>query len=122
MPLFEQDFIMREVEIIARFLAKGLFGKDIDLEEAEAYLDTISDDYLPYSLRKLLGEGSINEAENLLFEKIEEEPRMEYLSAAYEFYKTLGQMDPRYLRERNFSEEEVTEGLAEIKRIYKIPQ
>ena len=35
MPLFEQDFIMREVEIIARFLAKGLFGKDIDLEEAE---------------------------------------------------------------------------------------
>lgn len=120
MAIFEQDFIMREVEIIARFLAKGLFGKDLDNEEAEEYINTLSEEYLPYSLRELLDDGKINEAENLLFEKIEEEPRMEYLSAAVEFYKTLGQMDPRYLRQCGFSEEEVADGLSEIKRIYKI--
>ena len=51
---------------------------------------------------------------------MEEEPKMEYLSAAFEFYRTLAELDPVYLKQCGFSEEEIAEGLQDVKRIYGI--
>lgn len=120
MPMFQQDFILREIELIARFYSRVLFGREIEKEQQEVQLDVLSENYLPYRLHKLIDEGKINEAENELFERIEEHPRMEYLSAAFEFYRHLSELDPVYLKQCDFSEEEILEGLAEIKRIYHI--
>lgn len=118
--MFQQDFIMREVELISRFLAKTLLGKDMDQEDEAVSFEYLSENYLPYRLRKLVGEGKINEAENELFELIESEPKMEYLSAAFEFYRTLSELDPLFLKQSDFSEDEILEGLSDIKRIYGI--
>lgn len=118
--MFQQDFIMREVELISRFLAKTLLGKDMDQEDEAVSFEYLSENYLLYRLRKLVGEGKINEAENELFELIESEPKMEYLSAAFEFYRTLSELDPLFLKQSDFSEDEILEGLSDIKRIYGI--
>ena len=118
--MFQQDFIMREVELISRFLARALLGKDLDKETDVVSFEYLSENYLPYRLRKLIDEGKINEAENELFERIEDSPKTEYLAAAFEFYRILSELDPRYLKQCGFSEEEVLQGLRDIKRIYKI--
>ena len=120
--MFQQDFIMREVELISRFLAKTLLGKDLEQEDEEVPFEYLSENYLPYRLRKLVGEGKINEVENELFELIESEPKVEYLAAAFEFYRTLSELDPRYLKQCGFSEDEILEGLSDIKRIYGIKE
>lgn len=120
--MFQQDFIMREIELISRFLARTLIGKDIEQETEVYQLDFLSENYLAYRLRKLVDEGNINEAENELFEAVGGEPKPEYLSAAFEFYRILSGLDPVYLKQCNFSEEEILEGLQEIKRIYNIPE
>ena len=120
--MFQQDFIMREVELISRFLAKTLLGKDIEQEDEAVPFEYLSENYLPYRLRKLVDERKINEAENELFEAIEEEPKTEYLAAGFEFYRNLSELDPRYLKECGFTEEEVLEGLRDLKRIYHIAE
>lgn len=118
--MFQQDFIMREVELISRFLAKTLLGRDLEQQEETVEFECLSENYFAYRLRRLVGEGKINQAENELFEAMEEEPKMEYLSAAFEFYRTLAELDPVYLKQCGFSEEEIAEGLQDVKRIYGI--
>lgn len=120
--MFQQDFIMREVELISRFLAKVLLGKDLEREDQAESFEFLSEGYFFYRLRKLADEGRINEAENELFEAVEEEAKMEYLTAAFEFYRYLSRMNPVFLRQNGFSEEEILEGLRDIKRIYQIPE
>ncbi len=120
--MFQQDYIMREVELISRFLAKALFGRETEREDEPAFSEYLSENYLPYRLRKLVDEGRINEAENKLFEAVEEEPKTEYLAAAFEFYRLLSEFTPENLERCGFSEEEVLEGLRDIKRIYGIPE
>lgn len=122
MPAFQQDFIMREIELVGRFYSRVLFGRETEQEQQEVRLDVLSENYLPYRLHRLVDEGDINEAENELFEAIEEHPRKEYLSAAFEFYRHLSELDPVYLKQCGFSEEEILEGLAEVKRIYRITE
>lgn len=120
--MFQQDFIMREIELIGRFYIKILFGKDTMEPPEEVRLDKISENYLFYQLRKLVEEGKINEAENLLFDEIKEEPKQDYLLAACEFYRMLSETDEMYLKRHAFSREEIMEGLSEVKQIYGIPE
>ncbi|MBP3415059.1 MAG: hypothetical protein J6L81_07685 [Clostridia bacterium] len=113
--MFQTDYIMRQIETFVRVLAKVLLGKDQDdiysfISVDETGADT---DPLQIQLEKLISLGNINEAEDLLFEKLEEGD-MKTVETALRFYKTLNDMSDEQLEECNFSREEITEGIKEI--------
>ncbi len=73
--------------------------------------------YLGYTLDTMVAEGKINEAEDLLFENIKAHPRAEYLKLALDFYARLAEMDEAELKRYDFSLQEVSDGLSEVKAI-----
>lgn len=121
--MYETDYIMRQIELLSRGLAKVLFQKD--LETTEEIVDEqggfSESGMLLHMVKKLLLEKQINEAENLLFETIEEDPQEDYLKTALYFYDRLQEMSDQELEEADFSREEIAEGLREIQRLYELP-
>lgn len=120
--MFENDYIMKQIELSAKFLAKLVFGKESPeyrLQYEETSNETPSD-LLHLTLRRMIENGQINEAENLLYEQIEQEQTADNLEVAIDFYDSLTQLDEKTLDECDFSRIEILEGLENIKRIYGI--
>lgn len=120
--MFENDYILKQIEMSTKFLAKLIFGKESP--EYKLQYDEIANakpiDLLCLTLRRMIDEGEINEAENLLYENIEREARAEYLEIAIDFYDRLSKLSADRLDECNFSRAEIFEGLENVKRIYGI--
>ena len=67
---FQQDWIMRQIEMIIQFLARLLYGSDsVAYEE---YLDEehITSDALFRAVNERLQQGRISDAEDLLFDQM----------------------------------------------------
>lgn len=120
--MFENDYILKQIEMSTKFLAKLIFGKESP--EYKLQYDEIANekpiDLLCLTLRRMIDEGEINEAENLLYENIEREPRAEYLEIAIDFYDRLSKLSADRLDECDFSRAEIFEGLENVKKIYGI--
>ena len=118
-----QDFLMRQIEIIARALAKLIFNKDtpeyIILNE-NGFSET---DLLLKELTELINTGRINDAENLLFEYMQEEAEKEpesskFLEIAIDFYSRLNNFSDKFLEKCGFERSEIDAGLREAAEIY----
>lgn len=120
--MFENDYILKQIEMSTKFLAKLIFGKESP--EYKLQYDEIENaqpiDLLCLTLRRMIDEGEINEAENLLYENIEHEARAEYLEIAIDFYDRLSKLSADRLDECDFSRAEIFEGLENVKKIYGI--
>lgn len=120
--MFQNDYLMRQIEMMVQFIASTILKKD------KIIYDVIPDDYgnisydgeLYLNLMSKLKLGKINEAENMLFNAVENNPSNALLETALGFYKTLGEMPDEFLEENNFSKDEVRQGLADIMKIYHI--
>ena len=112
------DYIMRQIEDMVRFLATTLFQKEpagpLIFNE---YGEFSSEQFLLYQLEKLVLQKQINQAENLLFQQLEETPTKEYFAVALQFYQLLQQMTDSALEECNFSRQEIMEGLRDIEKL-----
>lgn len=122
--LYNNDYILRMIEDMGRFL-KNIVHESQG-EEEYPVLDEEGNfsqsDFLGYRLNKLLAEKKINEAENLLFETIEQDPRQAYLQVALNFYEDLNALTEEELEACDFSREEIGDGLRSLCRWYPIPQ
>ncbi len=121
--MFQNDYLMRQIEMMVQFIARTILKKD------SAVFKILPDDYenitsengeLYLNLMEKLNKGKINEAENMIFEAINENPNNSLLEIALDFYSQLAQMPEEYLEENNFSRDEVRQGLEDIMRIYNI--
>ena len=128
MPI-HQDFLMRQIEIMARMLAKLIFDKDTaeyiilheeGFSEAELVLK---------ELVRMISDRKINEAENLLFEYIRAETAMNeanpdmpeeriYLEIAIDFYSRVNKLSDKILEVCGFGRDEIEDGVKEIASIY----
>ena len=70
MSEFEQDYIMRQIKNLAGALAKLLFHKQSPTYTVTSEEHRTDADKLYLELGNLLDEGRVNEAENLLFERM----------------------------------------------------
>lgn len=117
--MFDDDYILRQINMLSRFLGKVFFDKDLEfvslLDEEDG---NVGDDLFAYRLRKLLSEKKINEGENLLFETIEENPSEQNLKTALAFYEDLKKMSDKELEACDFSHQEILEGLRELQKFY----
>jgi len=121
--MIKEDYLMRQIEIIARTLAKLLFDKDSADYEIKDYSVLTDTDKFHSRLCQLINDRNLNEAENLLFEKIEDELEenpdgREYLQIAIDFYARLNSLSSRILDDCGFEREEIDEGIREVAELY----
>lgn len=108
--------------MLCDFIAKLVFSKDtveyvVTVDENGRYTDS---GMLYLNLKQMLKDGRINEAENMLFNRIDFDLDVEYLEIALDFYSELGNMSDGFLEQNDFSREEALEGLNEVKKRYGI--
>lgn len=118
--MYNNDYIMRMIEDMSAFLANVIFHKDAASIEIFDEQGNISESNLLHvQLLAMIGEGRLNEAENLLFEKIEVHPNPAYLQVALDFYTSLDNLTDETLNNAGFPRAEIVEGLGDIKKIYE---
>ena len=123
--MIKNDWLSKQIEMMSQALAVILFGKDaaynfaVEEDEAQGGLEMDDDVLLSFMLRRLMDEGKINEAENLLFESIEGSASEGKLQIALAFYGQLDKMSDSFLSEHSFSREEILDGLSSVKEIYE---
>ena len=117
--MYHQDWVMRQIQILAQAIAKLVFNKDVISYEINDESNKTVTDELYLRLRALLDENKINEAETLLFDKMDS-GNIDYLALAIDFYQKLNNLSDDELKERDFSREEIENGLNEVKNLFGI--
>ncbi|MCB6202458.1 DUF6483 family protein [Extibacter muris] len=115
---FEQDYIMRLVKDLVRFLMQLLTGKpqfryEADIEQPSA----CGDDYT--RIIAMADAGRINEAENLLYENLDRDNE-DYLLMGLSFYSHVNDFDDDFLRESDYSRDEIRDGIESFIKEYGI--
>lgn len=117
---YHQDWMMRQIEILCTTLGYILFGKNPNTVQMEQLPQAQPDTNLLYlQLRTLAEKAQICEAENLLYEAMED-PDQSVLEAALAFYEDLNRLTDDQLRQANFSRDEILSGLQEVCTVFHI--
>ena len=122
--MFRNDYILRQIEDMARFLSRLIMGRSAQLyslaEKAGVPEDIgASTDLLRYRLAMLVNEGGINEAEELLFDELQSGGTL-FLELALSFYYTLALMSDEELERSGFEREEIAQGLSDVARLFGV--
>ena len=115
--VYEQDYILRQIEILMQGIRRVFFGKREKGAAAFAVSGALPG--APWYTRVLerLEAGDINGAENLLFALMDPaEPQG--LLAALDFYNRLRRIPEERLLESGFSLAEVEQGLLDAAALY----
>lgn len=118
--MLKVGFIEQQIQIVADSLGKTLFGSERLVHEmTDPYRNEAANE-LHRRLENLLADGKINEAENLLFEAVQNDEHVDhdYLRVALDFYLKLDSFSDRDLTVYHFSRGEVMDGWAEITKFF----
>lgn len=109
----EKDYIMQMIKEMVRVLFSLMFGKkyvSVELEKENKY--EVSGKNLKDFL-DMIDSGKINEAENILLDSIDYTDRNEVMAAAL-FYQYLSEKDREFLKNNNYTKEEVMSGFKQL--------
>lgn len=109
----EKDDIMRMIKEMVRVLFSLMFGEkyvSVELEKENKY--EVSGKNLKDFL-DMIDSGEINEAENILLDSIDYTDRNEVMAAAL-FYQYLSEKDREFLKNNNYTKEEVMSGFKQL--------
>lgn len=118
--MFQEDWVMRQIESIVNFLTVAVLNKKSPEFEISETQKKDSAEKLHQTLLKLIRENQINGAENLLFERMDSHDRR-YLELAVDFYSRVNALDDDTLERCDFSREEINDGLRETAGRFGIP-
>ena len=107
--MFEQDYIMRLIKEMIRAILKLLFNIDTETPTAEL-LENDEEKTTLESLLNMVDDGSINEAENKIFEIAAAGDKVN-LEMILLFYSYLNDKSDDFLMENNFSRKELQDDL-----------
>jgi len=117
--MFQQDWIKRQIKILADAIAMIIFRKAEISYEIQDEANHSETDKLFIRLNKMLDDGNFNEAEDLLFEAINPNDT-DYLLLAVDFYQRLNDKSDDELELCGFSRSEIEDGLNEITSTFGI--
>lgn len=116
--MFEQDYIMRQLNEMIRAIFKMLFGIDTKSPTVEL-LESREDVELLESLFELIDDGIIRDAESLLlYGSID--GSMDSLKTALLFYSYLNDKTDEFLEENGFSREDIKSGINKLMDRYNL--
>ena len=107
----EKDYIMRMIKEMVRVLFSLIFGKkyvSVELENKYEVSGKNLKDFLD-----MIDSGEINEAENILLDSIDYTDRNEVMAVAF-FYQYLSEKDSEFLKNNNYTKEEVMSGFKQL--------
>ena len=114
--MFQNDYVMRQIENMVRFVAMLMFGRAAPQYVMQDEQRPTEGDLLHKALIDLLGQGNINGAEDLLFEHLER--GMDgTLQIVLDFYDRLNHLSDEQLVSAGFSRDEVDVGFQDALRI-----
>lgn len=113
----QQDWLMRQIEMMTMAIAKLLFGKDGEAYDLKEVSNQGQSSELRQKLTALLREGQLGEAENLLFFELDKGDERT-LAVAVDFYKQANTFSDRELEAQGFTRTELWEGLGEVVKRY----
>lgn len=116
--MYEQDYIMWLIKEMVRALLKLLFNIDAQSPSVELLEDAEEKQALE-NLLDMIDEGKINEAENSLYDSVENMDKSG-LEMALLFYSYLNDKSDDFLEEHDFNRIEVKQGLESITSRYGI--
>ena len=118
-PMFQEDWVMRQIRYAIQFIARMLFNKDVITYDIQDIYHPTETDMLYSRINSLIDQGRINEAENLLFETLDTY-NTNHLIIALDFYSRINEMSDAELEVSSFSREEIESGLNDIKAQFGI--
>jgi len=113
--VFEQDYIIRQIQEMIRAVLKLLFNIDTN-----PIKDLLEDKESQNTLEKLLDmvdNGNINEAENQIYDMTYDN-NMANLEVALLFYSYLNDKDDEFLQKHGFCRDEIKSGVKELASRY----
>ncbi|MED9903521.1 MAG: DUF6483 family protein [Lachnospiraceae bacterium] len=110
---FEQDYIMRLIKQMVAALISVILGKENKMHELPLEDRYKASEGLLRELLTMVNDGKINEAENLLYERLEQDNRKDIENAIL-FYSYLNELDNDFLEKCNYSRAEIEMGVREI--------
>ena len=115
--MYHRDWLMRQIEIVTRYVFSLMLGKGTELS-SDIRLETLPQTdadatSLSFRLADLVREGRLCAAEDLLYEAVETgDP--EALPVGLRFYNELNALSDEALERGDFSREEIMSGLREL--------
>ena len=111
----KQDYILRIIDQVIDLIMENAFGFKKKEELSENFSNTENSTEKYNKLKFLVDEGKINDAENMLFEILNKN-NLDDLKIALLFYDYLNSKSDEFLKQNNFSREEIKEGLIDISK------
>lgn len=109
------DYLMRQIEDMVRLCSEVLFAKHTEPLPVFDEQGNVTENGVLYGrLRMLCSGGRVNEAENLLFDRLDAPGGEALLPAAVQFYKDIQNWEDAALEQAGFSRAEIRDGLAEV--------
>lgn len=73
--MYNNDFLMRQIENLCKSIANTVFKRDVNIFEAVDSQGNFSENgFFYHKLKKMIYDRQIDEAEDMLFNEIEENP------------------------------------------------
>ena len=116
---FQDDWILRQIDIISKFVAHLVFNKDEVRYQPETSEMMSETDLIHLRLERLIREGKFGEAEDVLFDNIVFSDK--YIELAVDFYSRLNTLSDEELENGDFSRDEVYDGFTEILSLLGVP-
>ena len=113
----QQDWLMRQIEIMTKAITQLLFGKEGKECMIEEEFEQEQSVKLKKRLDDLLEEGQLGKAEDLLFFELDEGD-ISILAVAVYFYQRANIMTDEELEAQGFTRSELWEGLGEVVERY----
>src|SRR5690606_31429715 len=117
--MYQQDWIMRQIRSMTQAIARIIFKKETLEYDITDKTNTEATNWLYKELLNLIENLNINQAENLLFEKLETHD-MKYLEIAIDFYERLNELSDEQLEKGDFTREEIRIGLNDVLKLFGI--
>ncbi|MGL5574863.1 MAG: DUF6483 family protein, partial [Sarcina sp.] len=115
----KNDYILDLVETFAKNLSNTLF--DVKEEIDPIVINDLSDkEMLKLILKRMIFDKKFNEAEDFLFKYTKANFKEDIFDIGIYFYDELSKKSDSELISKNFSREEVIQGLTDFKLIYDI--
>lgn len=97
---------------------KELLGKKYsDIDDFNIAYST-SEEFLLITIKRLVLEKKVNEAEDILFTSLDKNRNYNMLCIAGEFYTMLMDLSDEELKENSFSRAEIKEGINDVKKLF----
>ena len=117
--MFKQDYIMNQIRNLAKLLVKMVLNKETVTVELRDETSATGQEQLLQTFCRMVEQGQINEAENLLYEELDFEDLEQY-EIALAFYLHVNELEDTFLEMHDYSRAEIRDGICDVSKKFGI--